>query len=161
MNSYFKGRETPLEEKQWCALLDFSYSLSELPCTHTLAQLASCADLQYYGGCSSGSSSSGSDTTTANNTTTIGNSNSIISNTTTTSVPSTTTTTIQFHPYIYKLKTILSIITKLTPQYSPEFSGQRNIWVVKAPESSCGIGIKVLSRLNDILLCEKGIVTAV
>eukprot|EP01034_Spumella_vulgaris_P024873 gene24873-31262_t len=34
--------------------------------------------------------------------------------------------------------------------------GVKNIWVVKAPETSCGIGIKLFHKLSDILECERG-----
>ena len=34
--------------------------------------------------------------------------------------------------------------------------GHRNLWVVKAPEASKGLNIRVFYRLGDILECEKG-----
>ena len=34
--------------------------------------------------------------------------------------------------------------------------GTKNIWIVKAPDTCCGVGIKLLYRLADIIECEKG-----
>lgn len=34
--------------------------------------------------------------------------------------------------------------------------GNKNLWVVKAPEACRGLGLKVLHRLEDILECERG-----
>ena len=37
-----------------------------------------------------------------------------------------------------------------------ESRGNKNLWVVKAPEACRGLGLKVLNRLEDILECERG-----
>lgn len=34
--------------------------------------------------------------------------------------------------------------------------GMRNVWVVKAPDASCGTGLRLLYRLSDILEAERG-----
>jgi hypothetical protein len=128
---YFKDRDTPLDESQWCGLLDFSYALSELPCEHTLHSVHSTCDLSRYGlNAMKGNSSTNSSRIDNGGTRT-------------------------FHPYLYKLQAILHEMCQLRRQYAL-IDGYKNIWVIKAPDSSCGVGIKVLSRLNDILQCEKG-----
>ena len=60
-----------------------------------------------------------------------------------------------FNPLLTQLQAILWRYHQLTPQFAC-VDGFRNIWVVKAPDSSCGIGIKVLYRLDDILQSERG-----
>jgi len=43
------------------------------------------------------------------------------------------------------------------PQLQFDLSaGLRNSWIVKAPDASCGLGLKLLYRLNDILSAERG-----
>jgi hypothetical protein len=137
---YFKDRETPLEEAQWCALLDFSYALSELRCDHALAGVHSCFDVQAYGGqrARTAPSSSGAGVASIKPTAEVENG--------------------RFDPVLFKLKTILHHMGRIRTQ-SVQIDGCKNIWVIKAPDSSCGIGIKILSRLNDILQCEKGEIT--
>ena len=72
----------------------------------------------------------------------------------------TTTERIDSSSTIIKVKYILHQIATMpnTPlSFQSGMGGFRNVWIVKPPETSCGIGIKVFSRLEDILLCEKGI----
>ena len=57
-------------------------------------------------------------------------------------------------PLQIKLRGLLGLMATLNKQFT--LDGCRNIWVIKAPESSCGKGIKLFYRLQEILDCEKG-----
>lgn len=46
-------------------------------------------------------------------------------------------------------------MSMLLPQ-TLSIDGCKNIWVIKAPDSSCGIGIKLHARLEEILQSERG-----
>ncbi len=52
---------------------------------------------------------------------------------------------------------ILSKCSKIPQLQFDLSSGFRNIWVVKAPDASCGLGLKLLYKLSDILSAEKGL----
>lgn len=56
-----------------------------------------------------------------------------------------------------KLSLVISVLRHLAKS-CPQFylDGFRNVWVIKAAESSCGIGITLFYRLQDILGSEKG-----
>jgi hypothetical protein len=121
-------------------MLDFSYALSELRCEHALGSIHSCFDVSAYGGQNIQRTGSSSSTSTG---TKLAGRLSALDNGG------------GFDPFVFKLKTILYHMARIRTQ-SVQIDGYKNIWVIKAPDSSCGIGIKILSRLNDILQCEKG-----
>lgn len=58
-----------------------------------------------------------------------------------------------YHPIDHKIRSLLKLYFKHQPQCLVE--GYRNIWVAKSPDSSCGKGIKLFSRLEDILDMER------
>jgi hypothetical protein len=53
-----------------------------------------------------------------------------------------------------KIQLILNSLSKVNKQHY--IDGTKNIWIVKAPDTSCGVGMKILYKLEDILDCEKG-----
>lgn len=46
---------------------------------------------------------------------------------------------VPFDPFLFKVKSIISCFARIHKQFSA-VDGFRNIWVMKAPDSSCGIG---------------------
>jgi hypothetical protein len=58
------------------------------------------------------------------------------------------------NPTIYKLLVMFKGTLDCNMQCG--INGSRNIWVVKAPEASCGTGLKLFYRLDDILESERG-----
>ena len=64
---------------------------------------------------------------------------------------------LQLHKYpMKKIKLIMIIqsFKKIDKQFY--LNGNRNLWIIKAPEACRGKGIRLLCRLLDILECEKG-----
>ena len=60
-------------------------------------------------------------------------------------------------PLHLRMLFILRSCAKL-PQLQFDISaGMRNVWIVKAPDASCGLGLRLLYRLGDILEAERGV----
>jgi hypothetical protein len=57
------------------------------------------------------------------------------------------------NPLDYKVLRILELFKSIDSQFS--LNGYMNIWIIKSPDSSCGIGMKLASRLEEILDVEK------
>ena len=53
-----------------------------------------------------------------------------------------------------RLTLLLRELKNVRKQYN--IDGIRNIWIVKAPDTSRGVGLQLLYRLQDILECQKG-----
>ncbi|CAM9291915.1 unnamed protein product, partial [Choristocarpus tenellus] len=51
-------------------------------------------------------------------------------------------------------RSICLVLSKRCPQWTME--GERNLWVLKPPENSRGIGIKVISTLDEALEAQRG-----
>jgi hypothetical protein len=142
ISKYFKDRDKPLEETQWAKLLDFSYDIADLPCDPQLKDFYGCMDLSHYGaGCDS------SHPTSANN--------NKVHLACTKNGHKFQKKNGEFDPYFYRMKTILLGMAAAMPQLR-HIDGFKNIWVIKAPDSSCGIGIKLHARLDEILQSERG-----
>lgn len=60
-----------------------------------------------------------------------------------------------YQPLDYKISSLLSLYASVNPQ--AECEGTKNIWVVKAAETSCGRGITVHRTLQGILAAERRI----
>ena len=60
----------------------------------------------------------------------------------------------QGDPIILRVWLVLQALRGIHRQF--DMDGSKNIWVVKAPDASCGLGLKVLYRIEDILECERG-----
>lgn len=56
-------------------------------------------------------------------------------------------------PFDYKVMSVLSLYQKIHYQY--QIDGYRNIWLIKSPDSSCGIGMKLSYQIEEILEYEK------
>jgi hypothetical protein len=56
-------------------------------------------------------------------------------------------------PLDYKVLKILELFKVMDSQFS--LNGYMNIWIIKSPDSSCGIGMRLASRLEEILEVEK------
>lgn len=153
ISRYFKDRDKALDENQWCEILDFSYDLADMKCEYRLQDLYEAVNLHGYCGCSTEKNDSNvTSVPTAAPTATFNNSskcssrsNSIINSGTTSS----------FNPFLFKVKVVLQCMSVVHPQLL-NIDGNKNVWVIKAPDSSCGIGIKLHSRLDDILESERG-----
>lgn len=137
ISRYFKGRETPLEEGQWAKLLDFSYDIAALRCDPQLADLHECFDISTF---KRGLYEAG-----------------IVCSSSKTAVRDEVTAKIRphFDAFLFKVKAILHCMAATLPQIR-HIDGIKNIWVIKAPDSSCGVGIKLHARLDDILQSERG-----
>lgn len=59
-----------------------------------------------------------------------------------------------YSPLDFKVRQILTLFYKIQPQTLCE--GYRNIWIVKAPDASCGKNMRVLHTLDEILDVERG-----
>lgn len=57
-------------------------------------------------------------------------------------------------PYVADLISLLNRMKVLRKQFN--IDGMKNIWIVKAPDVSRGVGMQLLYRLDDILECERG-----
>jgi hypothetical protein len=55
-----------------------------------------------------------------------------------------------------RLVLLLRAQALLVPSRQYGINGTRNVWIVKAPEASCGTGLRLHHRLGDILECERG-----
>lgn len=142
ISRYFKDRDKPLDESQWCEILDFSYDLADMKCAYTLADLHEAVNLSSYGGCSTG--------VTVTSSLSL---NSEFYNGSSSSSKGKFDAT--FNAQLFKVKAVLQCMSVTHPQLL-NIDGCKNIWVIKAPDSSCGIGIKLHSRLDDILQSERG-----
>ena len=56
-----------------------------------------------------------------------------------------------------RLLLVLRELSSRVPSRQDKINGSKNVWVVKAPDASCGTGLKLLYRLGDILECERGL----
>lgn len=54
----------------------------------------------------------------------------------------------------HQLTAVLRTLSLLSRQFFVD--GLLNMWVIKSPDSSCGVGIRIFHRLDDILDCERG-----
>jgi hypothetical protein len=147
---------------------DVSYALASLKCNFTARDVGQCCDLRYYGrGIFTSTAAVAS--STLSTLPAPATAPAATATATTTATANTTTKTsaaagaaggldvTAFSAKIFKLKTILHILSGLCPQLG-SIDGFRNVWVVKAPDSSCGIGIKLQSQLDEILQSERGTV---
>ena len=141
ISRYFKGREAPLEEGQWAKLLDFSYDIAALRCDPQLADLHDCFDISTFerGLYNTGTVCSSSKMAVRDEVT----------------APQSTKDRPHFDAFLFKVKAILHCMAATLPQIR-NIDGIKNIWVIKAPDSSCGVGIKLHARLDDILQSERG-----
>jgi hypothetical protein len=151
---------------------DVSYALAALKCNFTARDVGQCCDLRYYGRgifTSTTTAAAAAASSTLSTLPALATVPAATATATTTATANTTTKTSEaagaagglgvtaFSAKIFKLKTILHILSRLCPQLG-SIDGFRNVWVVKAPDSSCGIGIKLQSQLDEILQSERGTV---
>lgn len=59
-----------------------------------------------------------------------------------------------FTPIDFKVMQMLKLYMQINPQFWMD--GNRNIWIMKSPDSSCGIGMRISYRLEEILDIERG-----
>ena len=133
ISKYFRDRDASLDDAQWHEVLLFSYSMAES--AHKTAKVdeetnrrLDCLVSMRSGGSSSSSSASSSSSSDS----------------------SPRLSTLQI-----KLRGLLHLLLQLNAQHR-SIDGLRNVWVIKAPESSCGKGVKLFYRLQEILDCERG-----
>lgn len=60
----------------------------------------------------------------------------------------------QFTPFDYRVREVLLSLSRMHRQFF--IDGFQNLWVGKSPDSSCGIGIRLFHKLEDILDFERG-----
>lgn len=61
-----------------------------------------------------------------------------------------------FTPLDYRIRSILQTFAQQLQCAHFFVDGYRNLWVGKSPDSSCGIGIRIFYKLEDILDFERG-----
>lgn len=59
-----------------------------------------------------------------------------------------------FTPFDYRVREVLLSLSRMHRQFF--IDGFQNLWVGKSPDSSCGIGIRIFYKLEDVLDFERG-----
>jgi hypothetical protein len=131
ISKYFRDKDVSLTEEEWFALLQKSYEMVELNFFENLMNEFQNALLETNNGPIKPSSTCIISFILSNH-------------------------SFFFHhlkPLDYRIVHILLQYKKYFKQY--DLNGYRNIWIVKSPDSSCGIGMKLSYKLETILLIEK------
>jgi hypothetical protein len=140
ISKYFRDKEVSLTEEEWDTLVQKSYEISELNIFETLID-----DFQNLLKLKSSAFPSSSSSWNQQNHHPYCILSFIMKNH--------TFFYSRLKPLDYRILRILFLYRKNLAQF--DLNGYRNIWIVKSPDSSCGIGMKLLYKLENILAIEK------